>query len=110
MSDMSKELSPSLQEVQDRFIDNYTQGGIPAVERMIDDLAAEAEAARTLADSAEAVEGEAILAQDELADETIIDTVAMADSVHGDSRSATSRHSLALFLLNVVRESTDTGD
>src|SRR3990167_7742731 len=101
---MASELSPELQEIKDRFMVNYANGGLPAVKQMVVDLAVEAEGARAFADGAHDVQHEAIMAQDDTGISETVRTVVMANEITRDSTTAMSRHSFASFLLGVVKE------
>lgn len=100
---MANELSPDLQEIKDRFIVNYTNGGLPAIEQMVEDLATEAHGAGAFAEAARDVEHDAIMSQATLDTSEVVRTVDMSNQVTRDSTTALSRHSFALFLLGAVK-------
>ena len=101
---MAHELSPDLQKIQDRFMVNYAIGGLPAVEQMVEDLAAEADGARAFADGAQDIEHDAIMNQDTADASETVRTIVMANEVTRDSTTAITQHSFASFLLGVVKE------
>jgi len=101
---MANELSPQLQDIHDRFMVNYAQGGLPAVEQMVADLAPEVDGAHALAGGAKLIEDDAISAQAAISDEDLRDTIRMTHEITRDSRSAMSRHSYASWLLGIVQE------
>ena len=98
------ELSPDLQEIKERFIVNYMNGGLPAVEQMVEDLATEAQGASTFADVACDVEHDALMSLATLDRSEVVRTVDMANHLRRDSTIALSRHSFALFLLGEAKK------
>lgn len=101
---MANELSPDLQEIKDRFVVNYTNGGLPAVEQMVEDLATEARGADAFADAANDVQHDALMNQTTLDTSEVVRTVDMANHVTRDRATTLSRHSFALFLLDTVKK------
>ena len=100
---MSDELSPHLQEIQDRFVANYANGGLPAVELMIDDLAVEVEAAFAFAGTGKQIYDEAIADQDTQTPEEMRNAAGLDRDTAVDVTTAISRHSFALYLRGVVK-------
>ncbi|MEX2210034.1 MAG: hypothetical protein WD846_04090 [Patescibacteria group bacterium] len=101
---MPEGLSPHLQEIYDRAMVNYAEGGIGAVRRMVDDLAPEVDAAAAFADSAEGVQKEAVRLQSDLDDAQVREAVAMDDATSGEAITAMSVHSFARRLVEIFEE------
>lgn len=98
------DLSPSLEDVRERFMTNLKSGGIEACRAMVNDLAVEAGMAEAMADGADDVQHETIMAQDDMTTQELIDRVQMTNGVSAEAATAISRHSLALFLLQLLEE------
>ncbi|MCA9325129.1 hypothetical protein KDA23_03645 [Candidatus Saccharibacteria bacterium] len=98
------ELSPELQEIKNRFLVNFANGGLPAVEQMVDDLAAEAEGAKAFADAGHQIADGAITTQDGLSDDDLRDATELGRRTTLDSIEGMTRHSFAAWLLSIVKE------
>ncbi len=96
------ELSPHLQEIQDRFLTNYGNGGLDACRDMVADLAQEAELAKAVSGGTSDLDSETIQLQDVLPADEVDDRMELTRGIHRDALRALSRYSFALFLLQTV--------
>jgi hypothetical protein len=96
--------SAILMDVQDRFITNFTEGGLPACRRMVADLKAEMEAAQAIEGATDDINLETILAQGNLSDEEIAERFSTTLGITDAFISAMTRHSFAAFLLDVAEK------
>src|SRR5690349_8609749 len=96
------ELSPLLQEVQDQFVVNYKNGGVTACRNMVDDLAQEAELAKSVSKGTTEIDSETIQLQDALPTYEVDDRLELTRGIRRDAMKAMSRYSFALFLLDAV--------
>lgn len=100
----SSGLSPELQEVLSRALRNYQEGGLAAVETMMEDMAAEADAAGAIADSGRSVMDEAIELQDVLDQEQVTGAVSLVSELEQGHITDMSKRSFALWLLETLRD------
>lgn len=98
------ELSPGLQEIKDRFLANYANGGIEACHNMIADLAQEAELTRAVGGGTNELDSETIQLQDVLSPDEIQDRIDLTRGVTGDTIHALAQHSFALLLLQAIEK------
>ena len=101
---MDAELSPYLQEVQDRFFASYVNGGIEAAERMIDELELDVKLANALDDGGRTAENEAVDALETKEDAEVMRATEMSKRLTVDHRKALARLSYASVLLDSVKD------
>lgn len=102
-----QELSPHLEDVRNRFLANLTNGGIPAVRQMVDSLALEAKGIAAFDDVASEIQHDAIISQGQIPDSKVLASVDLARGVTIDHVQAVSRHSYAVWLLEMVEPQTE---
>ncbi len=98
------EMTPLEESVLKQFLTNLQNGGIAACRAMVNDLAAEAGMTNAVSDGAQAVQDEAILAQDSLPMATVVDSALTGNEAAKASIDAMTRHSFALFLLHRLED------
>jgi hypothetical protein len=95
-------LSPELEEVKEQFLANLTNGGLPAVRQMVEDLATEAEGASALGEAGRHIADEAIEYQETLDDSQVVEARQLGHETTLDDIHGKTRHSFAVWLLSIV--------
>ena len=103
---MKSRLSPELQNIEDRFIDNFAEGGLQAASRFVDELIIETSAYMILYDEVDVIEidqEENIIGFDPLLEPgKVINVCDLMDGLKEEAGLACGRLALGLTLLDKV--------